>query len=118
MLAAAPIVFVLSPGGAGWSRLVSQTLIVVVTVILAQGYAHQILLIRQLRQTGAVALRMHQLFFLKDVSTIVFAVAMGMRAGWPLILLSTVSAITKLAVMWHFRWARLSVRRAGAGLLI
>jgi len=108
LMLAAPIVFLLHPGGALWGRLLSQTLIVLVTIILAQGYAHQILLIRQSGQTGAVALRMHQLFFVKDVSTIAFALAMGVRTGWPLILLSTVSAITKLAVMWHFRWARVS----------
>ena len=108
LMIAAPFVFLLNPGGALWGRLLSQTLIVVVTVILAQGYTHQILLIRQSGQTGAVALRMHQLFFLKDVSTIVFAVAMGVRTGWPLILLSTVSALTKVAIMWHFRWVRIS----------
>jgi hypothetical protein len=109
LLVAAPVVFLLHPGGAPWARLLSQTLIVVVTIILAQGYAHQIVVIRKSGQTGAVALLMHQLFFLKDVSTIVFALAMGVGTGWPLILLSTVSALTKLAIMWHFRWARVSL---------
>jgi len=33
---------------------------------------------------------------------------MGFAAGWPLLLLSTVSAITKIVAMWHFRWVRLS----------
>ena len=104
-----PVMFLLHPGAAPWGRLLSQTLVVVVTIVLAQGYAHQILLIRQSGHTGAVALRMHQLFFAKDVSTIAFALAMGVGAGWPLILLSTVSALTKLAIMWHFRWARVSL---------
>jgi hypothetical protein len=109
LMAAAPILFLLHPGGAPWGRVVSQTLVVVVTIVLAQGYTHQILLIRQSGRTGAISLRMHQFFFVKDASTIAFALAMGVRAGWPLLLLSTVSAITKLAIMWHFRWARLSV---------
>src|SRR5262245_1501513 len=77
LMIAAPVVFLLHPEGSRWAQTLSQTLIVVVTIILAQGYTHQIFLIRQSGQTGAVALRMHQLFFLKDVSTIVFALAMG-----------------------------------------
>jgi len=103
-----PPFLLLNPQVMAWGRKISQGLILVVTVILAQGYSHQIVLIRQSGQTGAVALRLHQLFFLKDASTMAFAVAMGVRSGWPVLLLSTVSAITKLVTMWHFRWIRSS----------
>lgn len=90
-------------------RMVSATLIVVVTGLLAQGYAHQILLIWRCGRTGAVSLRMSQRILLMDISTFVFAVAMGPQAGWPLILLATVSGATKLVIMWLFRWERTSV---------
>jgi hypothetical protein len=108
LLLAAPMLWLLTPEVRAWGRKVSQALIVTIAVILAQGYSHQIVLIRQSGQTGAVSLRLHQFFFLKDASTIAFALAMGLRGGWPVLLLSSVSAITKLATMWHFRWARLS----------
>jgi hypothetical protein len=108
LLLITPVLLLLNPRIAQWARLISEGLIVVVTVILAQGYTHQIVLIRRSGRTGAVSLRLHQFFFVKDISTIVFAFAMSLKAGWPLLLLSSVSALTKLATMWHFRWARLS----------
>jgi hypothetical protein len=108
LLVGAPVMPLLNPGVLAWGRKISQGLIIVVTVILAQGYSHQIVLIRQSGQTGAVALRLHQLFFLKDASTIAFALTMGIGSGWPVLVLSSVSAITKLVTMWHFRWTRCS----------
>ena len=104
----APLGLVTIPGAAEWGRTVSQTLIVIVTVILAQGYLHQVLMIRQTGRTGGVSARLHQFFFWKDISTIAFALSMGTSTGWPLMLLSTVSAATKLVTLWHFRWVRLS----------
>jgi uncharacterized protein with PQ loop repeat len=108
LLLGAPLFLILNPQLVAVGRRLSQGLILTVTVVLAQGYSHQILLIRQSGQTGAVSLRLHQFFFLKDASTIAFALAMGLAGGWPLLLLSSVSGLTKLAAMWHFRWARLS----------
>lgn len=108
LLVGAPLGLVTIPGATEWGRTVSQTLIVIVTVILAQGYLHQVLMIRQTGRTGGVSARLHQFFFWKDVSTIAFALTMGTSTGWPLILLSSVSATTKLVTLWHFRWVRLS----------
>ena len=108
LLLGAPALLVLNPHALVWGRKISQGLIIAVTVILAQGYSHQIVLIRHSGQTGAVALRLHQFFFVKDASTIAFALTMGVRSGWPVLLLSSVSAITKLITMWHFRWTRCS----------
>lgn len=83
-----------------------QLMIVAITVILAQGYIHQMILIRRQRSTGGVSKRTHQLIFLKDLSGIAFGIAMGWRDGWPVVLLSFVSACTKLGVLWQFRWVR------------
>jgi hypothetical protein len=103
-----PGILLLHADAALWCRSASQAMIVIATVILAQGYMHQIVLIRQSGRTGAVSIRMHQFFLLKDISTVVFALAMGLHTGWPLLLLSSVSGLTKLGTLWQFRWARLS----------
>jgi len=108
LLAGAPTLLLFNPHIATAARRFSQGLIIAVTVILAQGYSHQIVLIRQSGQTGAVSLRLHQFFLVKDLSTIAFASAMGLASGWPVLLLSSVSGITKLATIWHFHWARVS----------
>lgn len=108
LLVGAPLGLFTISGAAEWGRTASQTLIVIVTVILAQGYLHQVLMIRQTGRTGGVSARLHQFFFWKDVSTIAFAMSMGTSSGWPLMLLSSVSAATKVVTLWHFRWVRLS----------
>lgn len=89
-------------------RLISQSLIVAVTVLLAQGYAHQIRLIWRSGRTGAVSLKMSQFILAMDASTIFFACVMGLKTGWPLLLLACVSATTKLVIMWLFRWEQTS----------
>lgn len=85
-------------------RVLASAMIVAITALLAQGYAHQILLIWRSGRTGAVSLRMSQLILLMDISTVVFAFAMGLRLGWPLLLLAVVSGSTKLVILWLFRW--------------
>lgn len=108
----------LIPEATTWGRVVSQGLIVAATVVLAQGYLHQVFVIRRTGRTGGVSARMHWFFLWKDLSTIAFALTMSAASGWPITLLSTVSAITKVITLWHFRWVRLSpvahVRRASA----
>jgi hypothetical protein len=89
-------------------RAISQSLIVAVTVLLAQGYAHQIRLIWRSGKTGAVSLKMSQFILAMDASTIFFACVMGLKTGWPLLLLACVSATTKLIIMWLFRWEKTS----------
>lgn len=100
-------------------RMFASIMITAITLLLAQGYVHQILLIWRSGRTGAVSLPMSQLILLMDISTIVFACSMGLRLGWPLLLLATVSAVTKLSIMWLFRWERRSAlaqqRRAAYG---
>ena len=89
-------------------RLASTTLIVAVSLLLAQAYWHQIGLIWRSGKTGALSLRMNQMILAMDCSTIFFALTMGLAAGWPLLMLALVSGSTKLGVLWLFRWARLS----------
>jgi hypothetical protein len=91
----------------GSGKTISTTLIVTITAFLAQGYYHQIKLIIQNRQTGAVAIRMSQFILLMDLSTIGFALTMPLGDSWPLMLLAVVSGITKLVIMYLFRWVRL-----------
>jgi hypothetical protein len=89
-------------------RVIAQVLIVTITLLLAQGYVHQIRLIRRSGRTGAVSLAMNQFILAMDVTTIFFALVMGLQTGWPLLLLATVSGATKLIIMWLFRWVRVS----------
>lgn len=90
------------------SHFVSTSLIVAVTVLIAQGYYHQIRMIVRSGRTGAVDLRMSQFILIMDVSTIAFALSMGLEDGWPLLLLATVSGLTKLVIMYLFRWVKVS----------
>lgn len=91
------------------SKQVSTILIMIITLLLAQGYNHQIKLIISSANTGAIDIRMSQFILMMDISTIAFAITMGLAQGWPLIVLATVSAITKLIIMYLFRWTRLKV---------
>ena len=108
LLTGASLMLAVLPGATAWGRTFSQSLIVVVTVILAQGYLHQVLLIRRTGRTGGVSARLHLFFLWKDIATMAFALTMGSATGWPVMLMSGVSATTKLVTLWHFRWVRLS----------
>ena len=89
-------------------RHIATLLIVLVSVFIAQGYYHQIRLILKAGQTGAVDLKMSQFILLMDISTIAFALSMGVKEGWPLLTLAITSAITKLIIMYLFRWVNVS----------
>jgi hypothetical protein len=90
------------------SKDVSTLFIVIITLLLAQGYIHQIKLILTSGKTGAIDIKMSQFILMMDISTIAFASAMGVNEGWPLMFLAIVSGITKLIIMYLFRWVRLS----------
>lgn len=89
-------------------KYLAQGLVVFATIVLAQGYFHQILLIRRTCSTGAVSIRFQQCVLLTALSTVAFGIAIGVKDGWPLILLASVSATLKLITLWHFRWVRIS----------
>lgn len=89
-------------------KSISTSIIVVVSALIAQGYYHQIKLIINSGSTGAVDLKMSQFIFLMDISTIAFAISMGLVLGWPLLVLAITSAITKIVIMYLFRWVKVS----------
>lgn len=89
-------------------KLISTSIIVIVSVLIAQGYFHQIRLIINSGKTGAVDLKMSQFILLMDISTIAFAFTMGLTLGWPLLVLAVTSAITKLIIMYLFHWVKVS----------
>ncbi|KGJ89847.1 hypothetical protein [Colwellia psychrerythraea] len=90
------------------SKQVSTILIIIITLLLTQGYAHQIKLIICSGSTGAIDIRMSQFILMMDISTIAFAMSIGVEKAWPLILLAIVSGITKVIIMYLFYWARVS----------
>ncbi|MBM80786.1 MAG: hypothetical protein CMJ78_09350 [Planctomycetaceae bacterium] len=94
------------------ARWVSAGLAIFATAVFVQGLTHQILWFRRTGHTGAVSLRMHQLTTAKDVSTLGFALAMGIADGWPLMVVAGSGIAVKSVLMWHFRWVRLSPQAA------
>jgi len=87
---------------------VSTIIILVISVLIAQGYYHQIRLIIKSGSTGAVDLKMSQFILMMDISTIAFALSMGVANGWPLMVLAITSGITKLIIMYLFKWVKVS----------
>ncbi len=88
------------------SRVLATILILIISVLIAQGYFHQIRLIIKSGITGAVNLRMSQFILLMDISTIAFALSMGLDNGWPLLVLAVTSGITKIIMMYLFYWVK------------
>ncbi len=89
-------------------KYISTTLIVLVSILIAQGYFHQIKLIVKSGHTGAVDLKMSQFILMMDISTIAFAMSMGIKEAWPLLILATTSGITKIIIMFLFKWVKTS----------
>ena len=94
------------------SNLISTVMILVVSGLLAQGYSHQIWLIYRSGQTGAINIRMSQFILAMDFSTIFLAYTMGFDKSWPMVVLASVSGITKVIIMYQFRWSRISKHAA------
>ena len=90
------------------ARYISEGLVILATLMLAQGYTHQILIIRRYGKTGAASLKFNQLVLVTAICTVIFGCRIGLKNGWLLILLASVSAILKLITLWHFRWVKLS----------
>ena len=89
-------------------KVVSTIIILVISLLILQGYSHQIRLILKSGATGAVDLKMSQFIFMMDISTIAFALSMGIDKGWPLMVLAITSGITKIIIMYLFNWVRVS----------
>lgn len=91
-------------------KYISTTIIVLVSILIAQGYYHQIRLIIDSGRTGAVDLKMSQFILMMDISTIAFAISMGLSEGWPLLVLAITSGVTKVIIMYLFKWVNTSPR--------
>jgi len=89
-------------------RFIATSLIIIISIMIAQGYYHQIRLILGSGSTGAVDLNMSQFILMMDISTIAFALSMGLENGWPLMVLAVTSGITKLVIMYLFYWVKVS----------
>ncbi|TQV76501.1 hypothetical protein FLL45_00630 [Aliikangiella marina] len=96
------------PKVADESHLISTVLILTVSGALAQGYWHQIRLIVKHGKTGAVNIKMNQYILAMDFSTLFLAYTMGFENSWPMVVLATVSGLTKAIIMYLFRWVRIS----------
>jgi len=92
-------------------------LIVCISIILAQGYWHQIRLVYKAGATGALDKKMSLFILYMDISTLAFALSLGVKDAWPLMLLATVSGITKIIVLYLFRWVRISPSAAQKRML-
>jgi len=87
---------------------ISTLIILFVSLLIAQGYYQQIKLIIKFGATGAVDIKMSQFILMMDISTIAFSLSMGLDKGWPLMVLAITSAITKIIIMYLFKWVRIS----------
>ena len=105
-------------GIADGGRLISTTIILVVSILLAQGYWHQISLILRSGRTGAINVQMSQYILAMDLSTLFLAYTMGFWNSWPLVVLAVVSGITKVIILYLFRWVRLSKTAATRRVLV
>lgn len=75
-----------------YSSKFSATLAIFSTIVMFQGGISQIRKILAERSTAALSLQMTFIFFLKDVSNVAFGLVLGVKSGWPLILMGGVSA--------------------------
>ena len=89
-------------------KVLSTAIIIAVSVCIAQGYYHQIRLIISAGHTGAIDRKMSLYILLMDISTIAFALTMGFEEGWPLLVLAVTSGITKIIILYLFRWVSVS----------
>ena len=83
------------------ARLGPRLLSLLATALIAQSLVHQVVLVRRAGHPGAVSWPLHFLTLVKDLSTVVFGFAMGLRLGWPLLVMGGVSAGLKLVLLWH-----------------
>ncbi len=102
LLLVAGLALLSSGGSVGLvARLGPQLLALVATALISQSLIHQIVIVRRAGHAGAVAWPLHFLTFMKDLSTIVFGVAMGLGLGWPLVVMAGASSALKLVLLWH-----------------
>lgn len=86
--------------------IIFPVIVIVICLIYLQGGLIQINLIRKVRSTGSLSKQMHVLFVCKDLSLITFALVMGRKVGWPIVLMCIVGLTVNLSTLCCFRWAK------------
>ena len=104
MLLPALGVLIVQPELSADARRVPQILAVVATLLVVQGFAHQIVLVRRAGHLGAISVWMHVATFVKDFSLAALGFAMGVAQGWPLMLMGGASVSVKSVLLGHL-WA-------------
>jgi hypothetical protein len=96
-------VALMASGGAlgALTRLGPQLLSLLATALIAQSLVHQIVLLRRAGHPGAISWALHLLTLAKDLSTVVFGLAMGLSLGWPLLVMGGTSAGLKVVLLWQ-----------------
>ncbi|MCW8090194.1 hypothetical protein [Alteromonas sp. ASW11-130] len=89
-------------------KVVISTLVVIIALSLAYGYYSQIMNIILTGEIGALDKKMSFYILLMDFSSVAFALSLGVKNGWPLLFLATISGVTKIIVLYLCRWVRVS----------
>ncbi|MEM7245013.1 MAG: hypothetical protein AAF533_06695 [Acidobacteriota bacterium] len=76
---------------------------IVLAALIFHSDRDQLRIMKEKNTTGAVSLTAHLTSIFKESTNLLFGWAMGLAAGWPLMLPSTVSLLTKSAIAWRFR---------------
>ena len=71
---------------------------------------HQIVLVRRAGHAGAVSWRLHSFTLVKDLSTLVFGIAMGLAQGWPLFAMGGIGVVLKVVLLWEMHRSTRGIR--------
>ena len=76
------------------------------TALLWQGYIHQIYLLRKSQKIGGLSVLSFQLYLIKEISMIAFALTLEFSNAWPLILMHGSVLVFVLILLWNVRQIR------------
>lgn len=86
----------------------SAAVLLLVAAALAAGYSDQMRRVWRSGSTGALSKPMLQFILAMDVSTLALGASMGLRSSWPIVVVASVSLVTKVVMLGLFRWVRRS----------
>jgi hypothetical protein len=77
----------------------TNSLMLVVTVILFQGTLHQWVVLRRRQKVGSLSFTLFKNILIKDVSTLMFGLTMPISQSWPLLILNGTSVLMRGGVL-------------------
>lgn len=77
----------------------TNSLMLVVTVILFQGTLHQWVVLRRRQKVGSLSFTLFKNILIKDVSTLMFGLTMPISQSWPLLILNGTSVVMRGGVL-------------------